>query len=83
MDGLCQQLEPLARRVAVAAACGTALVALLFDVPVWVACARGLGSLVCVTVAARLGLLALERAAAAEAADAQPASVRVTRSSEE
>ncbi|MBM3975652.1 MAG: hypothetical protein FJ299_01525 [Planctomycetes bacterium] len=79
MNGPRQQLEPLVRRVAVAAAAGTALLSLLQHVPVWIACARGMGSLVGVILVGRLGLFALERAAEAERAVSAPTRVSVTR----
>lgn len=75
-------LEPLLRRIAVAAAAGTALVSLFQHVPVWLACARGAGSLVCVLLVGRLGLFALERAALAEQTAQSQAPVRVAREGE-
>lgn len=77
-----QHLEPLLRRVAVAAAAATALVSLFQHVPVWVACLRGIGSLACVLIVGKLGLLALERAALAEQAAQSRTSVRVARETE-
>jgi hypothetical protein len=79
MKGPRQELEPLVRRVAVAAAAGTALLSLLQHVPVWIACARGMGALAGVLIVGRLGLFALERAAEAEQAVGAPRRVSVTR----
>ncbi|TAJ21874.1 MAG: hypothetical protein EPO68_04065, partial [Planctomycetota bacterium] len=77
-----RQFEPLLRRVAVAAAAGSALVSLLQHVPVWVACARGGASLACVLVIGKLGLYALERAAQDEQAAQSRTTVRVARETE-
>jgi len=52
----------LLRRLAAAGALVVALVSLLQHAPVWIACARGVATLVALGVGTRLGVWALERA---------------------
>lgn len=52
----------LLRRLSAAAALVVALVSLLQHAPVWVACARGVATLVLLGFGTRLGVAALERA---------------------
>ena len=58
--------RPLARRVAVAAGCFTALISLLHHVPVSVASMRGAATFFAVVLVAKLGLSAVEASLAAD-----------------
>jgi len=56
----------LLRRLSAAAALVVALVSLLQHAPVWIACARGVATLVLLGFGTRLGVGALERALACD-----------------
>jgi len=55
-------VRELGGRLAVAGALVVALVALVQHAPLWLACARGAGTLFLLTLGSRLGAAALERA---------------------
>jgi len=60
--GAPEAARELLRRLSAATALVVALISLLQHVPVWVACARGVATLVLLGIGTRLGVAALERA---------------------